>query len=89
MNSKVITTEDYSEGKRKDGYTVTVDLNKCISVGPCAIAAPGVFDIRPEDGKAVISNPDGEDLDKVLEAARCCPILAIIIKNEAGKQVFP
>lgn len=89
MNQNVTTDEDFSTGVRKDGYTVTVDLNKCISVGPCAIAAPGVFEIRPEDGKAIISNPDGEDLDRVLEGARCCPVLAIIIKNAAGKQIFP
>ncbi len=86
---KIITDENQSVGVREDGYTVTVDLNKCIAAGPCAIAAPGVFEIRPEDGKAIISNPDGEDLDKVLEAARCCPILAISIKNQAGKQTFP
>ncbi len=87
--SNVTTTEDSSIGVRKDGYTVEVDLNKCISVGPCAIAAPGVFEIRPEDGKAIIKNPDGEDLDRILEAAQSCPVLAIIIKNQLGKQVYP
>ena len=87
--SKVITTGDKSEAVRKDGYTVTVDLNKCIAAGPCAIAAPLTFLIRDTDGKAIIGDPDGEDIEKVLEAARCCPILAIIIKDKAGKQVFP
>lgn len=87
--SKGITTEDKSEGVRKDGYTVTVDLNKCIAAGPCAIAAPGVFNIRESDGKALVDDPDGESLEKVLEAARCCPILAIIIKDKTGKQIFP
>lgn len=86
---KVITDENQSVGVRDDGYTVTVDLNKCIAAGPCAIAAPGVFEIRPEDGKAIISNPNGDDIDKILEAARCCPILAITIKNQAGQQTFP
>jgi ferredoxin len=89
MNSQVKTDEKFSTGVRKDGFTVTVDLNKCIAVGPCAIAAPGVFKIRPEDGKAIISNPDGEDLEQILEAARCCPILAISIKNQLGKEIYP
>lgn len=89
MNPNVITDEDFSTGTREDGYTIIVDLNKCISAGPCAIAAPGVFDIRPEDGKAVISNPNGEDLERIFEAARCCPILAIYIKDQLGKQIFP
>ncbi len=89
MNPKVKTDENFSTGTREDGNVIVIDLNKCIAAGPCAIAAPGVFDIRPEDGKAIISNPDGDTLDKVLEAARCCPILAIAIKNQAGKQIFP
>lgn len=87
--SNITTTEDLSTGVREDGFVVEVDLNKCISVGPCAIAAPGVFEIRPEDGKAIIKNPNGEDLDTILEAARSCPILAISIKNKLGKQVYP
>lgn len=87
--SNVTTNDNFSTGTRSDGYTVTVDLNKCIAAGPCAIAAPGVFEIRSEDGKAIISNPDGDNLDSVLEAARCCPILAIIIKDQLGKQIFP
>lgn len=86
---QIINTEDKSEAVREDGSTITVDLNKCIAAGPCAIAAPGVFEIRPEDGKAIIRNPDGESLEKVLEAARCCPILAIMIKDKNGKQIFP
>lgn len=89
MNQNVITDENFSTGKRADGHTIIVDLNKCIAAGPCAIAAPGVFEIRAEDGKAIISNPDGDTLDMVLEAARCCPILAIVIKNEVGNQIFP
>lgn len=89
MNKNVTTDENFSSGIRTDGHTIIVDLNKCIAAGPCAIAAPEVFDIRPEDGKAIISNPDGDSLDKVLEAARCCPILAIYIKDQFGKQIFP
>lgn len=87
--TKVVTTEDFSKGVRKDGVTVTVDLNKCIAAGPCAIAAPLTFLIRDTDGKAIIGDPDGEELEKVLEAARCCPILAIFIKDKDGKQLFP
>lgn len=86
---KVITTEDTSEGVRKDGYTITVDLNKCISAGPCAISAPITFLLRDSDGKAVISNPDGDTLEMIHEAARSCPVLAIFIKDATGKQLFP
>ncbi|EKD52997.1 MAG: hypothetical protein ACD_61C00186G0034 [uncultured bacterium] len=86
---QVNTTEDKSEATRKDGYTITVDLNKCISAGPCSIAAPLTFYLRDSDGKAIIIDPDGDSLEKVKEAARSCPILAIFIKDQNGKQIFP
>lgn len=87
--SKVITTDSKSEATRTDGYHLTVDLDKCISAGPCSIAAPLTFLLRDSDGKAIISDPDGDPLEAVLEAARSCPILAIIIKDKTGKQLFP
>lgn len=85
----VTTTESTSEATRQDGHTITVDLDKCISAGPCSIAAPLTFLLRDSDGKAIISDPDGDTFDAVMEAARSCPILAIIIKDKSGKQLFP
>jgi ferredoxin len=87
--SKVITTDSQSEATRADGHTITVDLDKCISAGPCSIAAPLTFLLRDSDGKAIISDPDGDTLEAVMEAARCCPVLAIILKDKSGIQVFP
>lgn len=89
MNPSVKTDNDFSTGTRKDGTEITIDLNKCISAGPCAIAAPLVFLIRPEDGKAIIGDPDGDNMDMIMEAARSCPILAISIKKQTGQQIYP
>lgn len=87
--SQVITTDSTSEAVRQDGVKITVDLDKCISAGPCSIAAPLTFLLRDSDGKAIISDPDGDTLEAVKEAARSCPVLAIIIKDKTGKQLFP
>ncbi len=87
--SQVTTTESKSEAVRNDGHLITVDLDKCISAGPCSIAAPLTFLLRDSDGKAIISDPDGDTLDAVKEAARSCPVLAIFIKDASGKQLFP
>ena len=87
--SNVITTDSISQAARKDGYQITVDLDKCISAGPCAISAPLVFLLRESDGKAIIGDPDGDDIEKVMEAARSCPVLAIIVKDKLGRTVFP
>lgn len=85
----ITTTDSQSEAVRKDGVTITVDLDKCISAGPCSIAAPLTFLLRDSDGKAIISDPDGDPLESVMEAARSCPVLAIIIKDKLGTQIFP
>ncbi len=87
--TKVTTTDSTSEATRSDGFKITVDLDQCISAGPCSIAAPLTFMLRDSDGKAIISDPDGDDIEKVMEAARCCPVLAIMIKDQNGKKLFP
>lgn len=87
--SKVITTDEKSEGVRSDGHTVTVDLHKCIAAGPCSIVAPLTFLLRDSDGKAIITDPDAESLQTLREAAASCPVLAISIKDSSGKQIFP
>lgn len=87
--TRVTLTDSKSEATRADGHTITVDLDKCISAGPCSIAAPLTFLLRDSDGKAIISDPDGDTLEAVKEAARSCPVLAIMIKDSSGKQLFP
>lgn len=84
MTGKVVTTEQSSVGKRKDGTTITVDLAKCIGAGPCAIEAGNVFLIRDEDGKAVIGDPEGDSLVAIEKAATSCPVKAIYIKTGKG-----
>lgn len=85
----VTTTDQKSEGVRKDGATVTVDLNLCIAAGPCAVVAAKTFQIRDSDGKALVLDPDGDDVETVIAAAKSCPVAAIIIKDKTGKQLFP
>ena len=89
MKKTVTTTESSSEAVRKDGHKIIVDLTKCISAGPCSIFAPLTFILRDSDGKAIITDPDGDTLEKVKEAAQSCPVMAIAIKDKTGKQLFP
>ena len=89
MTQVVTTTADISEGKTKDGFTITVDLNKCVAAGPCSVISPTVFALRDSDGKAIIVDPDSDTIENIINAAKSCPILAIIIKDKDGKQIFP
>lgn len=87
--SKVVTTKDSSAATREDGAKIEVDLNACIAAGPCAVVAEKTFGIRDQDGKAIIVDPDGDSLETVIDAAKACPVKAIIIKDKTGKQLYP
>ncbi len=62
---------------------IRVDRGLCIGSGDCVDSAPGVFELDSEE-KAVVIDPDGEDLDRVLEAAGNCPVTAIFVVGEDG-----
>ncbi len=89
MSNQVTTNTQISTAKRIDGAQVTVDLSLCIGAGPCAIMASKTFGIRDSDGKAIIIDPEGDDFKSVLDAARSCPVNAIILKDKNGKQIHP
>lgn len=67
---------------------VKVDRNLCIGAGTCTVIAPEVFELDDEL-KAVVKDPGGAPDDKILDAAKSCPVLAIILEDDDGKQVFP
>lgn len=89
MIPQVMTNQEKSEAKTKTGFTITVDLTKCIAAGPCAAISPSVFSQRDSDDKAIIVDPDSDTIENIIDAAKSCPILAIIIKDKEGKQIFP
>ena len=67
---------------------VKVDRSLCIGAGTCSVIAPEVFEL---DGglKAVVKDPNGAPEDKIIDAAKSCPVLAIILEDGDGKQIFP
>ncbi len=81
---------------------VVVDRNKCIGAAPCVAVAPSVFELDGE-GKAIVleSAKNGADGDKIIikteaaddatlkMAAESCPVQAIILFDDDGKQIFP
>ncbi|RJQ82194.1 ferredoxin [Amycolatopsis panacis] len=58
---------------------VVVDQSRCVGAGQCVLVAPEVFDQREEDGIVLLleENPPAQLHDRVREAARICPALAI------------
>ncbi|OGY25693.1 MAG: hypothetical protein A2Z11_04495 [Candidatus Woykebacteria bacterium RBG_16_43_9] len=60
----------------------------CIGTADCVAIAPNTFELDGE-AKAVVKKQSGDSDEKLLEAAKVCPVLAIIVENEDGKQIYP
>lgn len=75
--------------KLNNGWTVEVDHNVCIGAAPCTAMAANTFALN-ESGKAgILATVDQDDQETILNAARACPVTAIIIKDGSGKVIFP
>lgn len=67
---------------------VRVDRDLCISLGNCVAIAPTVFAFDDEN-KAIVLDPSSVDDNTLLEAAESCPVNAIIVEDDEGKQLYP
>ncbi|WSF74611.1 ferredoxin (plasmid) [Streptomyces decoyicus] len=58
---------------------VTVDTERCVGSGQCALNAPDMFDQRDEDGVAVVllAEPPADTHTALRTAAALCPASAI------------
>lgn len=80
---KTVTTSD---GKK---ITVIVDRDLCIGAATCVAVAPKMFALDGE-AKAIILDSSGEEsFQMVLDAAKSCPVAAIIVADEQGNKLFP
>jgi len=59
---------------------VKVDRMLCIGTADCVKIAPNTFELDDE-AKSVVK--------KIIEAAKVCPVLAIIVEDEEGNQIYP
>ena len=67
---------------------IKVIKGMCISAATCVIRAPFTFDLD-DDGIAYVKEGTWDDAVSIIEAAKSCPTLAIIVEDEAGKQLWP
>lgn len=91
QNDMAIKDESKPSGpvKLANGWTVEIDRNICIGAAPCTAMAPKAFGLDDEGKAVILDTADEEASDTLLNAARACPVAAIIVKDGTGKQVFP
>ena len=70
-------------------YKTTIDRNLCIGAATCVAIAPQAFSLDGEAKAILLSSYSEESDESVLEAAKGCPVAAIILHDQAGKQIFP
>lgn len=75
--------------KKRKIVSVVVDRDLCIGAAPCVAVAPNAFDLDSE-GKAVVKKSFLKHSDdELLIAAQSCPVMAILLYDKDGKQIFP
>ena len=57
---------------------IEIDTAKCMGSGNCSFWAPDTFDLG-DDGVAFVTDPTGDDEDKIILAGQGCPTQAIAI----------
>lgn len=62
---------------------VSVDNNHCELYAICQQEAPQVFDLGPDGRLRYDTTPDASQTLAVRQAARCCPMQAITLAEEA------
>lgn len=72
-----------------NNYKIVVDRNLCIGAATCVAVAPKAFQLDNE-AKAIILPSVGEETEQtILDAAKSCPVAAIIVSDQTGKQLYP
>lgn len=70
-------------------YKITIDRVLCIGAASCVAVAPKAFQLDNE-AKAILLPTAGEESDQaILDAAKSCPVAAIILTDESGAQAYP
>lgn len=67
---------------------IKVIKSTCISAAVCVIQAPNTFDLD-DDGIAYVKEGTWDDATAIIQAAKACPILAVIVEDQDGKQLWP
>lgn len=68
---------------------IRVDRNLCIGAATCIAVAPKTY-VLDSEAKAIILQTSEQELpETIIESAKACPVAAIIIEDETGKQIFP
>lgn len=70
------------------GLRIAIDRDLCVGFGDCVTEAPEGFKLDDET-IVVFTNPESVDRERLLRACDICPVDAITVWDEAGRQIVP
>jgi len=69
--------------------TVRIDRSACIATANCMKLAPDVFKFDKDEICAFRSRKTKIDRERLIEACKVCPVDALIVIDERGRQIVP
>ena len=71
-----------------DGLRVRIDRTLCVGFGDCVKESPQAFALD-EENVVVFTAPDAVTRDALLRACASCPVDALTVWAEDGRQLVP
>jgi ferredoxin len=84
-----MNNDDPKVVRRVRKLTMKIDRNLCIGAATCIAIAPKAWALDDEAKAVILDSAEAETDEALIEAAKGCPVAAIIISDENGKQIFP
>ncbi|MGH7673984.1 MAG: ferredoxin [Gemmatimonadales bacterium] len=76
------------EERTVHGLRVRIDRDLCVGFADCIGEAPEAF--RLDDGGTVVFvRPEDVERERLIRASDACPVDAITVWDEAGRQIVP
>jgi ferredoxin len=79
---------DYFERNISD-LKIRIDRPTCIGSENCIKSAPKLFVLDSERYCSFVEPVEEDDKDKIIEACSVCPVNALYVYDDKGKQIVP
>jgi ferredoxin len=72
-----------------EGYRVVIDRNLCVGFGDCVQEGPQVFELDEENVAIFVDTPRPASSQQLFLACRACPVDALSVWDQNGRQMLP
>ena len=70
------------------GLRIVIDRDQCVGFGDCVKEAPEGF-MLDDDTVAIFVQPETVERERLVRACDACPVDAITVYDESGRQIVP